>query len=75
LLSWTESARRLSTVQAQSTNPLRFFLAKWATVVAIERWPTRAAAFHEAERLSGDPKASEQQFRDAMETTGRIRSA
>jgi hypothetical protein len=62
-------------VQAQSTNPLRFYLAKWTTVVAIERWPTRAAAFHEAERLSGDPKTSEQQFRAAMETTGRIRSA
>lgn len=58
--------------QAQSTNPLRFFLTKWATFVAIERHPSRAAALHEAERVSGDPQSTEEQFRSAMNTITRI---
>jgi hypothetical protein len=45
---------------------LRFFLTKWATFVAIERFPARAAALHEAERASGDPRSTEEQFRSAM---------
>ncbi|WP_234362429.1 hypothetical protein, partial [Streptomyces sp. IMTB 1903] len=53
-------------------NPLRFFLIKWATHVAIHRWPARAAALHEAERIAGDPDATEEQFRAAMETSSRI---
>lgn len=53
-------------------NPLRFFLIKWATHVAIHRWPARAAALHEAERVAGDPNATEEQFREAMETSSRI---
>jgi hypothetical protein len=59
-------------VQTQSTNPLRFFLIKWATFVAIERWPARAAALHEAEQISGDPRSTQEQFRAAMDTTNRI---
>ncbi|MER6394418.1 hypothetical protein ABT236_38960 [Streptomyces sp. NPDC001523] len=53
-------------------NPLRFFLIKWATHVAIQRWPARAAALREAERVAGDPNATEQEFRSAMETSSRI---
>ncbi|MFJ6799142.1 hypothetical protein [Streptomyces sp. NPDC091268] len=53
-------------------NPLRFFLIKWATHVAIHRWPARAAALHAAERVVGDPNATEQEFRTAMETSSRI---
>ncbi|MEU9148871.1 hypothetical protein [Streptomyces sp. NPDC048349] len=53
-------------------NPLRFFLIKWATHVAIHRWPARAAALHEAERVAGDPTATEEEFRAAMETSSRI---
>ncbi|WHM39409.1 hypothetical protein [Streptomyces sp. BPTC-684] len=59
-------------VQTQSVNPLRFFLIKWATFVAVERWPARAAALHDAERRAGDPGATEEQFRAAMDTTSRI---
>ncbi|MCM2429198.1 hypothetical protein [Streptomyces sp. RKAG337] len=59
-------------VQTQSTSPLRFFLTKWATFVAIERWPSRAAALHGAERISGDPHSTEEQFRSAMDTINRI---
>lgn len=53
-------------------NPLRFFLIKWATHVAIHRWPARSAALHEAERVAGDPGATESEFRAAMETSSRI---
>ncbi|MGW7104521.1 hypothetical protein [Streptomyces sp. NPDC054838] len=53
-------------------NPLRFFLIKWATHVAIHRWPARSAALLEAERVAGDPRATEQEFRAAMETSSRI---
>jgi len=59
-------------VQTRSTNPLRFFLTKWATFVAIERHPERAAAMHSAERVSGDPDSTDQQFRAAMDTINRI---
>ena len=58
--------------QTQSTNPLRFFLTKWATFVAIERHPSRAAALHDAERTSGDPQSTQEQFRSAMTRVGRI---
>ncbi|MFG2880693.1 hypothetical protein ACGFYU_37750 [Streptomyces sp. NPDC048337] len=53
-------------------NPLRFFLIKWATHVAIHRWPARSAALHEAERIAGDPNATEEEFRAAMQTSSRI---
>ncbi|MFD7264039.1 DUF6247 family protein [Streptomyces sp. NPDC059874] len=53
-------------------NPLRFFLIKWATHVAIHRWPARSAALHEAERVAGDPSATEQEFTAAMEISSRI---
>lgn len=53
-------------------NPLRFFLIKWATHVAIHRWPARSAALREAERIAGDPNAAEEDFRAAMETSSRI---
>ncbi|MER6320440.1 hypothetical protein ABT237_42890 [Streptomyces sp. NPDC001581] len=53
-------------------NPLRFFLIKWATHVAIHRWPARSVALHEAERVAGDPDSTEEEFRAAMETSSRI---
>ncbi|CAL9474871.1 hypothetical protein SUDANB120_02919 [Streptomyces sp. enrichment culture] len=53
-------------------NPLRFFLIKWATHVAIHRWPARAAALREAERIVGDSASTEQEFQDAMATSSRI---
>ncbi|MBW5486713.1 DUF6247 family protein [Streptomyces bambusae] len=53
-------------------NPLRFFLIKWATHVAIHRWPARAAALHEAERVAGDPDADEKAFEASMETSSLI---
>lgn len=55
-------------VQAQSTNPLRFFLVKWATFVAVERHPARAAALHRAEAVCDDAETGEQEFRAAMDT-------
>ncbi|MFF2196772.1 hypothetical protein [Streptomyces sp. NPDC058157] len=42
-------------------NPLRFFLIKWATHVAIQRWPARAEALTEAQRLAGDPTIENEQ--------------
>ncbi|WP_052713999.1 hypothetical protein, partial [Streptomyces katrae] len=53
-------------------NPLRFFLIKWATHVAIQRWPARAGALAEAQRLAGDPTVEDKVFRAAMETSSRI---
>ncbi|WP_405440238.1 hypothetical protein OG373_24120 [Streptomyces avidinii] len=53
-------------------NPLRFFLIKWATHVAIHRWPMRSAALAEAERVAGDPTVGEEAFRTSMETSSRI---
>jgi hypothetical protein len=58
--------------QGESANPQRFFLTKWATFVAIERHPARAAALHEAERTSGDPHGTEEQLHSAMDTVSRI---
>jgi hypothetical protein len=37
--------------EEQSLAPIRIFHIKWGTWVAIERWPARAARFHECERL------------------------
>ncbi|MGW3571947.1 DUF6247 family protein [Streptomyces sp. NPDC000941] len=59
-------------VQTASTTPMRLFLEKWATVVAIERHPDRARALHEAERVTGDPQATEEEFRAAQRTIARI---
>ncbi|MER7793814.1 DUF6247 family protein [Streptomyces sp. NPDC097640] len=59
-------------VQAASTTPMRLFLEKWATVVAIERHPDRARAMREAEQVTGDPQATEAEFRAAQRTVARI---
>lgn len=52
--------------------PMRLFLEKWATVVAIERHPDRSRAMREAERVTGDPRAAEEEFRAAQRTIARI---
>ncbi|MGK7232817.1 DUF6247 family protein [Streptomyces hygroscopicus] len=59
-------------VQTASTTPMRLFLEKWATVVAIERHPGRFHAMREAERVAGDPRATEEEFRAAQQTIARI---
>lgn len=59
-------------VQTASTTPMRLFLEKWATVVAIERHPGRFQAMREAERVTGDPRATEEEFRAAQQTIARI---
>ncbi|AQW51183.1 DUF6247 family protein [Streptomyces violaceusniger] len=59
-------------VQTASTTPMRLFLEKWATVVAIERHPGRFHAMREAERVTGDPQATEEEFRSAQQTITRI---
>ncbi|MCB5166244.1 DUF6247 family protein [Streptomyces bambusae] len=55
-------------------NPLRFFLIKWATHVAIHRWPARSRALADAERIVGSADTSEEQFRAAMAASARLLS-
>lgn len=52
--------------------PCGSVLEKWATVVAIERHPDRSRAMREAERVTGDPYATEDEFRAAQRTIARI---
>jgi hypothetical protein len=59
-------------VQSASTTPMRLFLERWATVVAIERHPDRFRAMREAEQVTGDPHATEEEFRAAQRTIARI---
>ncbi|MEU5031748.1 DUF6247 family protein [Streptomyces milbemycinicus] len=58
--------------QTSTITPMRLFLEKWATVVAIERHPDRARAMREAERVTGDPHATEEEFRAGQRTIARI---
>ncbi|KUF17655.1 DUF6247 family protein [Streptomyces silvensis] len=52
-------------VQMSSTTPMRLFLEKWATVVAILRYPDRARRLHAAEQELADVTISEDAFRQA----------
>lgn len=59
-------------VQTESIRWMRGFLIKWATFVAIERRPARAAALHEAERVSADASATGEQVLDAQRRVAEI---
>lgn len=59
-------------VRTESIGWMRGFLVKWATFVAIERWPGRSAALREAERVTDDLSASEAQIREAQGRISRI---
>jgi hypothetical protein len=59
-------------VQTESIGWMRGFLIKWATFVAIERRPARAAALHEAERVSADESATGEQVLDAQRRIAEI---
>jgi hypothetical protein len=53
---WTAATAR--TRDEYSLLPARYFVEHWWSWVAVERWPGRAARFHECERLvaeSQDP--------------------
>jgi hypothetical protein len=62
-------------IQLSSTTPLRLFLEKWATLVAMERHPDQARRMREAERTIGDPNALEGAFRQAQAEVTRILDA
>ena len=55
-------------VQLSSTTPMRLFLEKWATLVAILRHPDRARRLREAENALADPGIPHDAFRKARET-------
>ncbi|GAA3489722.1 DUF6247 family protein [Streptomyces cremeus] len=59
-------------VQTGSIGWMRSFLLKWATFVAVERVPERAAALREAERISTDPASGEDEARAARLEIARI---
>lgn len=59
-------------IQLSSITPMRLFLEKWATLVAIERHPEQARMMHEAERTIADPSAPEGSFRQAQVAVTRI---
>ena len=48
------------------------FLVKWATFIAVERRPERAAELRAAEKVTDDPSASEDEIRDARTRISRI---
>lgn len=55
-------------VQLSSTTPMRLFLEKWATIVAILRHPDRARRLSEAEKALADPGIPHDAFQKARET-------
>ncbi|MFF4041529.1 DUF6247 family protein [Streptomyces sp. NPDC001816] len=59
-------------IQLSSITPMRLFLEKWATLVAIERHPGQARMMREAEQTIADPNATEAAFRQAQATVTRI---
>ncbi|WP_329271328.1 hypothetical protein [Streptomyces sp. NBC_01451] len=59
-------------IQLSSITPMRLFLEKWATLVAIERHPEQARMMREAERTIADPSAPEDAFRKAQAAVTRI---
>ena len=62
-------------IQLSSPTPLRLFLEKWATLVAILRNPERARRLQEAERALADPGISDEAFRAARETVAGVLDA
>ncbi|MET8981786.1 DUF6247 family protein [Streptomyces sp. NPDC004539] len=59
-------------VQLSSTTPMRLFLEKWATLVAILRHPDRARRLLAAEKALADPSISNDAFRAARETVASV---
>jgi hypothetical protein len=59
-------------IQLSSTTPMRLFLEKWATLVAIERHPEQARMMRDAEQIIADPSAPEAAFRQAQAVITRI---
>jgi hypothetical protein len=59
-------------IQLSSITPMRLFLEKWATLVAIERRPEQARMMREAEQTIADPSTSEAAFRLAQAAVTRI---
>ncbi|GHH33938.1 DUF6247 family protein [Streptomyces candidus] len=59
-------------VQTGSIGWMRNFLLKWATFVAVERHPGRAAALREAERISTDPASGDEAANAARLEIARI---
>ncbi|MCH6163161.1 hypothetical protein [Streptomyces marispadix] len=59
-------------VRTESIGWTQGFLIKWATFIAVERWPERAADLRAAEQVTADPSASEEQIREAQTRISRI---
>ncbi|MEH0418753.1 DUF6247 family protein [Streptomyces sp. B21-083] len=62
-------------IQLSSITPMRLFLEKWATLVAIERHPEQARMMREAERTIADPSAPQDAFQQAQAAVTRILDA
>jgi len=59
-------------VQLSSTTPMRLFLEKWATLVAVLRHPDRARRLLAAENALTDSSISDDAFRAARETVASV---
>ena len=59
-------------IQLSSPTPLRLFLEKWATLVAIERHPDQVRMLCEAERTIADANSPEAAFRQAQAAVTRV---
>lgn len=59
-------------VRTGSTGWMRGFLTKWATFVAVERRPERAAALRAAEAVAQDAGADDESVRQAQAEIARI---
>ncbi|MFF2075562.1 hypothetical protein ACFVXG_12505 [Kitasatospora sp. NPDC058162] len=62
-------------IEAGSVNPIRAFVAHWATVVEIERVPATARAYHRANYLANHAATVEECRRHAGEVATIYRSA
>ncbi|MFJ9441714.1 hypothetical protein ACIRRH_07560 [Kitasatospora sp. NPDC101235] len=62
-------------IKSGSVNPIRAFLAHWATVVEIERVPATARAYHRANYLANHAPTVEECRRHATEVAVFYRSA
>ncbi|MFF3744987.1 hypothetical protein [Streptomyces kronopolitis] len=58
-----------------STAPIRMFYRRWATFIAIERDPARAARFHAAEQLLQSSDAEDERQAAIQEIGAIVRTA
>ncbi|AEW96323.1 hypothetical protein SCATT_39520 [Streptantibioticus cattleyicolor NRRL 8057 = DSM 46488] len=49
----------------ESLDPLRLFSLHWGMIIAIERWPERAARLRECERIAAEA-TDEERMREAL---------